>query len=249
MGLTQVNVSIATFIPTGENSSISGGLQGSVVQRKVDFTKLIFPDQYNGSAYDAGISNGENPSTQNIIYPDVAAGLNWNYGFSESLRESNAKLKANVGASAYHINKAQQGFLTGSKEQVEMKYILHADFLIGLQNPNLALVPSLLCVFQGPVKEIIEGLMLKYYFIEGPKYYGAKASSTLGLGVSYRNKDAAIVSFLYEYGHYGFGISYDFNVSLLNNASRVKGGPEVFLRYVAPNQFGISHKHKSRYNL
>ena len=249
MGWTQANVSFAAFVPTGKNSSLSGGLQGSMVQRKVDFSKLIFPDQYDGTGYGSGISNGESASSQNFTYADFGGGVNWNYGFSESLRESEAKLKANIGASVYHVNRPKQQFLIGSNEKLERKYILHADFLIGLKYPNLALAPSLICVLQGPTREVIEGVMIKYYFIEGPRYYGVKASSAIGIGISYRNRDAAIASLLYEYGHYAFGVSYDFNTSMLHSASKVKGGPEVFLRYVAPNQFGIKHRPKRRYDL
>ncbi len=249
MGITQANLSISAFIPTGDNSAISGGLQGSMFQRKIDFAKLVFPDQYNGTGYDVGLSSGESPASQNFTYADFAGGLNWNYGFSESLKEADANVKANIGASVYHVSQPKQDYLSGSTEKIERKFILHADFLIGLSSANFALAPSIICVLQGPSKEIIEGLMLKYYFIEGPRYYGVKASSAFGFGLSYRNRDAAIASFLFEYGHYAIGVSYDLNTSMLNTASKVKGGPEVFLRYVAPNQFGVNHKPKRRYNL
>lgn len=249
MGITQANLSVAAFIPTGGNSALSGGLQAGMVQRKVDFTKLIFPDQYNGTGYDVGVTSGESGSSQNFTFADFAGGINWNYGFSESLKEAEANLKANIGASVYHVSQPKLEYLTDSNEKLERKFIFHADFLIGLNSDNFALAPSIICVFQGPSREIIEGLMLKYYFIEGPRYYGVKASSSIGFGLSYRNRDAAIASLLFEYGHYAIGVSYDLNTSMLNTVSKVKGGPEVFLRYVAPNQFGVNHKPKRRYNL
>jgi type IX secretion system PorP/SprF family membrane protein len=249
MGLTQANLSFATFVPTGDNSALSAGLQASLIQRSINYSKLIFPDQYNGTSYDAGLSSGESSNSQNFTYPDVAAGLNYNYGFSESLKEAEAKLKANIGASVYHITKPKQEFLIGSKERTEMKYVMHADFLIGLKQENLALAPSFMYTMQGAAREMMLGLMLKYYLVSGPRYYGVKASSAIGFGIIYRNKDAAIANLLVEYGHYGFGVSYDLNTSKLNSATRLKGGPEVFLRYVAPNQFGVKHNPKRRYNL
>lgn len=251
MGTTQANLSFATFVPTSKNSALSGGLQVSLIQNSVNFSKLRFTDQYNSvtSTYDPGISNGENSTSQSFTYPDVGAGLNWGYGFKENLKEEESKFKANIGASVYHVNKPKLEYLAGSKETVAMKYIMHADFLIGLKDPNLALAPSVIYTLQGPSRELLMGVMLKYYLVEGPRYYGVKASSAIGIGISYRNKDAAIASLLFEYGHYGIGVSYDLNTSNLNTASRGKGGPEVFLRYVAPNQFGISHKPRSRYNL
>lgn len=248
MGITQANLTISAFIPTGRNSALSGGLQAGMVQRQVNFSKLVFPDQYNGTTYDLGMTSGESGSSQNFTFADFAGGLNWNYGFSESLKEAEADVKANIGASVYHVSQPKLEYLTDSNEKLERKFNFYADFLIGLKN-NFAIAPSIICVIQGPAREIIEGVMLKYYFVEGPRYYGVKASSAIGLGISYRNKDAAIASLLFEYGHYGIGVSYDLNTSMLNTVSKVKGGPEVFLRYVAPNQFGVSHKPKRRYNL
>lgn len=249
MSHTQVNLSASGFVPTGDNSALSGGLQASYIQRSVDFSKLIFPDQYTGTGYDSNTPNMESANNQNFSYADFAGGVNWNYGFTESLKEADAKFKANIGAAVYHFSKPKQEFLIGQKDKLEMKYNFYGDFLFGLRNPNWALAPSILCMFQGPSIEMIEGLMIKYYFIEGPRYYGVKASSSIGFGISYRNKDAAIASFLFEYGHYAFGVSYDLNSSILRTASKVQGGPEIFLRYVAPNQFAVDHKPKRRYNL
>ena len=75
MGTNQANLSFATFIKTGESSSISLGLQGGVVQKTVDYSKFIFSNQYNGTTgYDQTIANGEQFGTQSFVYPDFAAG-------------------------------------------------------------------------------------------------------------------------------------------------------------------------------
>ncbi len=249
MGLSVANLSLATFVPVSPNSSLSVGLQASMVQRKIDFNKLIFPDQYSGTGYDASIPNGESATGQNFTYADFAGGINWNYGYSEKQKEADAKIKANIGASIYHIGKPKQPFLGNSDAHLNQKLVFHADFLIGITGTNFSVAPSVIASFQGSTREIIEGAMLKYYFKGGPKYYGKSASSALGAGLTYRNGDALIVSGQVEFGQYAIGVSYDLNSSVLSKVSKVRGGPEVFLRFVTPDPFLKDSKPKRRYNL
>ncbi|MES2286939.1 MAG: PorP/SprF family type IX secretion system membrane protein [Bacteroidota bacterium] len=250
MGTSQVNLSLASFVPINRENILSMGLQASVVQRKVDFSKLIFPDQYNGTAYDPNISNGENANSQNFIYPDIATGINWSYSSSKKKSMGSTKnFKSNVGVSMYHINQPKQKFLTASSEKLNAKFVLHGDLLIGIKNTNVALEPSYLIQFQGPSKEIIIGMICKYYFKEDSKYTGIIKQSAFGIGGAFRNKDAFIVTALVESGQYACGFSYDLNTSKLTSVSTGRGGPEIFLRFVTPNPFLYQMKTKARYRL
>lgn len=231
MGVSQVNFTLSTFVPVTRKSSFSLGLQAGIVQRKIDFSKLIFPDQYNGAGYDAGISNGENPTSQNFTYPDFAGGINWNYGYSDTEKEENAALKANIGASIYHINEPTQVYLTRTIEKIYRKFITHADVLIGIKNTKLSVVPNYILTIQHGKTEMTEGIMLKYYFKKGPKYYGNATNSAIGFGISYRNKETAILSALIEYGQYAIGFSYNLHTTMLYDASKVRYGPEIFIRF------------------
>lgn len=249
MGVTMVNLSLATFVPTGDKSSLSVGLQAGVVQQKVNLEALTFPDQYTGTGYNNNLPNGENQSAQNFLYPDFSGGLNWNYGFDGKPKKSAKDTRANIGVSLSHFNEPKQEFLKTTDEKLDMKFIAHANLLYGIAGTPFAVAPSFIYFKQGPAQEMMGGLMLKYYLASGPRYYGAKASSALGVGISYRNKDAAILNAVLEFGQFAVGFSYDLNISLLNNVSKVKGGPEFFLRFVTPNPFGTTGNPKKRYNL
>lgn len=237
MGTTQANLSLATFVPVTDASILSVGLQASVVQRKIDFSKLVFPDQYSGTGYDPNISNGENVASQNFIYPDFAGGVNYSYGYGDKAIGSNTEFKMNLGVSAYHFNQPKQKFLTASSEKLDAKIILHGDALIGIGNTNLGVVPSFMMEFQKPSKEILLGLMLKYYLKNDTKYTGLVKRSSFGVGGYFRTKDAFIVSGIFEFGQYAIGCSYDINTSKLSSISKVRGGPEIFLRFVSSNPF------------
>ncbi|MDF2437819.1 MAG: hypothetical protein K0Q95_2195 [Bacteroidota bacterium] len=247
MGSTQVNLSLATFVPLNPNSSLSLGLQGSLVQKKVDYSKLVFPDQYSGTTYDPNMDQGETYGANNFIYPDFAGGIAWSYGYNEKSIGANNEFRANVGASLYHFNQPKQKFLVDTRERLSMKYVLHGDFLVGIPNTNVALAPSYIAEIQAPSTEIVGGMMVKYYFSQDSKYTGYLKRSAVGLGAYYRNRDAMIFSFLLEYQQYAIGVSYDLNTSKLKTASTGRGGPEVFIRIVTPNPFLYQKKAKASF--
>jgi type IX secretion system PorP/SprF family membrane protein len=247
MGSTQVNLTLATFVPTSRYSSLSVGLQASVVQQKVDVSKLVFPNQYGSNGYDPTLNSGENYASQNFLYPDFAGGINWSYGYNEKTIGANNEKRANIGIAMYHINQPKQLYLDDSHERLNAKYIFHADVLLGLRNTNVALIPSFISTFQGTSMEMIEGFMVKYYFKEDSKYTGIIKRSGLGFGASYRNMDAFIFSILFEYENYAAGVSYDLNTSRLTRATTGRGGPEIFIRFVTPNPF-LYQKSRARFN-
>lgn len=247
MGSTQANLTLATFVPVTTYSSLSLGLQASVVQQSVDVSKLVFPNQYGATGYDPNINSNENYNAQNFIYPDFAGGINWSYGYNERSIGANNEKRANIGIAAYHLNSPKQLYLDGSFERLSPKYIFHADMLFGLKNTNVALLPSFMMEFQGPSMEMIEGFMVKYYFKEDSKYTGIIKRSGLGFGAAYRNTDAVIFSIVLEYENYAAGVSYDLNTSRLANATTGRGGPEIFVRFVTPNPF-LYQKSRARFN-
>lgn len=237
MGTTQLNASLATFIPTGKYSSLSAGLQGSFVQQTIDFTKLTFLNQYSGTGYDPSLSSNENYASQNFVYADFAGGINWSYGFNERAIGANNEKRANIGVAIYHFNQPKLQYLTDKHDRLNAKYIFHADALLGIRNTNVALMPSYIFQMQGPSFEMIEGFMVKYYFRENSKYTGIIKKSGIALGAAFRNMDALIVQGMFEYENYALGLSYDLNVSKLTTASTGRGGFEICIRYVTPNPF------------
>jgi len=248
MGTFQTNLSLAMFFPLSKMSSLSLGIQGSLVQRKIDNSKLIYPDQYNGSGYDPNLSTGELYSQQKLIYPDLGAGILWSYSHNERSITANNQFKAQVGFSTYHLMRPNQSFLKSSSDRLYRKYIFHGNVLIGIPNSMLAVVPSWLVQVQGPSNEIIAGMMFKYYINDDSKYTGIIKRSSIGIGVYYRNADALIASVLFEIGRCAVGFSYDINTSGLAKVSTARGGPELTLKFVTPNPFLYQKRSKAMFN-
>lgn len=237
LGLSMGNLSLATFIPIARNQLLSVGLQGTIAQRKLDRSKLLFPNQYNGSVYDPGQASRENFSAQNFIYGDAALGALWSYVDKERMVSSNKQLKARVGFSMYHLSRAPQRYL-GIQSPLYIKYIAHGDMLFSSRNTNIAFAPSFLLQFQGTNKEIIIGTMVRYYMNNSSKYTGLIKQDCLAFGIHYRNNDAAILSGMLELKEkYAIVMSYDVNLSALSSVSKMRGGLELTLRYTAPESY------------
>lgn len=231
MGTNQANLSFATHLKIGELSVLSLGVQGSVVQKSVDFTKFIFSNQYNGTGYSTGPAMGETYGTHSFVYADFAAGLLWRYEKEPTIVGEESQLSADAGVSVFHINKPKQKFLSSTNEQLFSKYTIHGKCLIKPAKSYLGFAPSFLFSFQGKQKELMGGLMVKYYMKQDSKYTGIVRKSSIGLGAYYRNQDALIVALLMEMSQYAIGFSYDLNISRLSKVSTLRGGPEVTIRF------------------
>ncbi len=237
LGLTQLNLTISTFVPTGKRSFLSVGLQGAYVQRKLEYSNYVFPNQYNGLGYDSNMDSRELLDAHSFRYIDVAGGLLWSFGQDERTFVSHREIKGKIGASAYHVTQPPQNFIDPSKASLLMKYVAHGDVLISL-NDFMAIAPSFIYQMQGQSTELIAGALYKYYTTGDTKYTGFVKRTTLGMGAYYRNNDALILLFLLEFKeNYAIGLSYDIQTSNLSGASRRRGGLELTLRYRSANSF------------
>ena len=238
MGSTLANLSLATFVPVGKKSYVSVGLQASYVQKQLTSANLVFPNQYNGTGYDASINSNENFQYQNYNYADFASGFLWSYGQNDKSILGKRQLKINLGFSLYHLSTQKQSFLMSNKNDNALKYVFHGDMLLSLPNPDFAIQPSYLLQFRGTSNEIMAGMIVKRFFKMDSKYTGIVKRSYFGVGVYYRNNDAAILYLSTEIKEQiNIGISYDLNVSKLNVGTNARGGFELTMRYTPPNSF------------
>jgi type IX secretion system PorP/SprF family membrane protein len=208
----------------------SGGIQGGFFYRTIDVSNLQFDRQYNGSSFDAGLSNGENTPRSSITSFDLGGGVNFNYAQSDKFISSRNAAKFNFGASAYHYSIGRNSFFTSSEKlQTRICAYFNGDF--NIPSTKNAIMPSFLYMRQGPNSEFIVGALIKFIIVDQSTYTGVKKPLAIAIGGHYRYKDAIIPAFLLQVDKYAFGVSYDINVSALTPASKRFGGLEVMLRY------------------
>jgi len=80
----------------------SGGLQFGMVQRRIDFSKLVFADQLDVDGVIPGsVTSADRAVNNGKWYPDFSAGLFFNYNWDNNNRVL-------LGASAHHINRPDE---------------------------------------------------------------------------------------------------------------------------------------------
>lgn len=237
MGTLSTNLTYAMFFPLNKNARLSLGLQGGLVQRKMDDSKLIYNAQYNGYTYDATLPSGETYSRNSFMYGDLGSGIAYTYSREERSIAANDQINANIGLGVFHLTRPNQNFTNGSSDRLFMKYVFHGNLIFGIPNTLVGIAPSWLVQVQGAAKEITAGTMFKYYIKDDSKYTGFLKRSSVGVGVYYRTGDAIVTSVLIETGKFALGLSYDVNSSQLANASNGKGGFEITLRMMTPAAF------------
>jgi len=234
LGQTHVNLSLSNFIVLNKTNIISVGLQGSLVQRMIEQDNLLFPNQYNGSVYDSQQSSNEKFENFKFTYFDLGAGSQWTYSREQKNLEAHKQFTSHFGFAVYHLAEPRHEFL-GTLSKLHVKYVTHGDLIASLGKSNMALSPSFLLQFQGPSREIVIGAMLRHYIKIDSKYTGLILRDCFGYGFYLRNKDAILLSALFERKEkLGIVISYDVNISRLSAASAYRGGFELTLRYTAP---------------
>ncbi|MPM46646.1 hypothetical protein SDC9_93351 [bioreactor metagenome] len=119
---------------------------------------------------------------------------------------------------------------------------MHARGQFGIFGSNTGLVVQGLFANQGPTREIVAGMGLRFMLTEQSHYTGFMKESALTFGASYRVADAIIPQVQLEIANFAVGVGYDVNVSGLDVASDGRGGIELYLRYINPSPFRYQNK-------
>jgi len=240
---TKFDVSLAYHVVLGYTSTLSAGISGGFCQRSLNSSALYWDNQYDGNGgFDQTVSSGETSTFENFGYSDFSAGLMYSFATEESSMASNDGIKFNIGFASYHINQPKLTFANVDTEQLFAKYMVHARGQFGIFSSNTAVVAQGMFANQGPAREIVAGVGLRFMLTEQSHYTGFMKESALTIGAAYRVGDAIIPQLMLEIANFAIGIGYDVNTSGLNVASNSKGGTEIFLRYINPSPFRYQNK-------
>jgi type IX secretion system PorP/SprF family membrane protein len=229
---------VAGIVALNNSNLLSIGLSGGYGMRSLNYSGLMWGNQYDGQQYNSGLATGESQPYSNFGYMDFGAGASWFFTVGNSTLSSKDAKLFNIGFSVQHINKPVYSFYGQSDVRLPMKIVAHGSASIGLKNKNLTLEPSYYVAFQGGHQEITPGIMCKYVLGQSSMYTGSKKSSAISFGGFFRFKDALVPMIRYEFSNWSVTTSYDINVSGLTPASRARGGFEISLRFITPDPFG-----------
>lgn len=193
----------------------SVGFSGGIGQKSIDFNKLDFGSQWNGSEFDNNISNKEDYTGNSFIYFDMNAGALFSMKISKNIN-------FNTGASLFNVTKHKESFYN-DKSAKEMKFIIHAAGFIQSER-NFIVEPAVYFTKQKDAMELTGGGNVAFKVLKDAVYagiwYRLSGDITPVLGCYYKRIKVLV--------------SYDYNISKLQPATNAKGGFEISLEYTMP---------------
>ncbi len=236
LSTTQVDLSIAGHVKITEHQILSAGIQAGFGQRSVNFSAFSWGKQYDGYQYNASLPTGEPTGTPSFYYPDLSAGVLYQYKKSEEYVKGDGDFESTFGFSVSHVNQPLISFysVAGSNagDFLYLKYTLHGNMLIEINGTPLSILPGFVFYSQGPAQELQAGSLISYRLQQDSKYTSYVKGASIALGAYYRLGDAFVIASLLEFSNYAIGLSYDVNASGLTIATQGLGGFEVSLRYM-----------------
>ena len=225
-------VSVSGILPVSDHHSFSAGIHLGLGQYSAQLSGLTWGNQFNGEEFDTELNSNEVNSLSAKMYPDVGAGLYYQFKSSTQFFLGSDLKSFNIGVAAFHINQPKQDFLSITEEQLKMKIIAQFAGTFDVSNSKVSFVPSMFYAQQAKYKEITAGMLLKLKFGAQTRYTGFFKESALYFGAHYRINDAIIPQLYFEFSDYMIGFSYDYNNSDLSDVTNGNGGFEVSLKYV-----------------
>lgn len=221
-----------------EEHFFSLGFQGGYVLHQADFNQFLWENQWQTSGFNQGLPSREPMPFDNNQYFDFSAGVNYFYS-------NHSTLKFHSGLAMHHI----AGPIVNYYNQVEQlfrRFNAHMGAEIGSEISNLTIMPSAMFSAMGPNRLFMFGSEFGWRLQDASQTVGRIKEVNFSLGTFVRWNDGAFFTTRIDWGGFGVGFAYDFNLSGMFPASRGLGGPEVMLLYKSGYKKGYGEKHKNK---
>lgn len=199
--------------------SVGLGFQGTYNERRIDFSRLQFENQYGNGVYDPSLPIGEDLQEGKKRYMDLNVGGVYSYNLEDR--------SFFAGLAGYNLLKKEDGYLTEQfKAPTLISAMMGGDIDVGVNN---SFYFSGNYRQQGNSREFTAG-MAYAFFIDQEGY------SALKVGMWHRFKDALIPYAGFTYNGLQVGCSFDYTVSGAKTTSQIRNTFEISLLYLAPDQ-------------
>lgn len=228
-----LSVAYGKYLGSNANNLISIGVQGGYSEKSLDMSKLYFGDEFLNGNFQPGTSAQHPYFNQKTKFFSVNAGVSFQSRISDNFGFV-------IGAGANNLNQPKESFMKQPNSDVGLAMRYNGQLgVIAYLSDKFSIRPAALYQSQASATELIAGNEFNY--IVGNPEVRSYATSVF-LSGWYRSSDAIMATLGMEFKGFRFGISYDYNISSLKNASNGNGGFEISLRYIAPNLLDFAHK-------
>ncbi len=210
---TKIYGSLAYHQMLGLSSLLSAGFNIGWASKRIDQSKLKFPDQFDGKFFDNTLPTSVIFSNNNVNYIDVQAGMNYAYFPQENIY-------MNAGYSILHVNRPKETFFNdlSNNGRIPMRHIAFLNGIFKL-NDRVIINPNAYFTMQAKATELMFGLNGNYNLTEA-------GEKQLVAGLYYRLGDAISPMLGFELGTLKFTFSYDVTMSNLNKFNNYRGATE-----------------------
>jgi type IX secretion system PorP/SprF family membrane protein len=202
------------------------GLQGGLVFRSLDYSRLTYGDQLSSFLVNGTLGSTLDPTaslfSNNVNYGDLGAGLLLNHSTYW------------LGASVHHINRPNQSLLENSDDLIAPKYALQGGLSLAISEGK-SIKPVIYLKNQGNFAQVDLGTYVQLDpLVLGFWFRGLPLNKTTADSFSSRESLIGLIGI--QNNRYSFGYSYDFTVSGLGVGSG--GAHELSFSYVLNWDFG-----------
>lgn len=172
------------------------GIEGQIIQRSVDMSKLLFEDMIDQTRGFVKSSQEQLAST-NILTPNFNAGV---VAYTKDFY---------FGFAAHNVIEPNQSFYGDPKSNLPRRYTAHGGMVVPLDKRRVAkstFSPNILFMKQDQFSQLNAG----FYINRGPLVTGLWYRQTFG---DFKNSDAAMVLVGFRKDQFKFGYSFDLTVS------------------------------------
>jgi len=212
---TKAYASIAYHQMLGLSSLLTAGFNVGWANKRIDQSKLTFPDQFDGKFFDATLPTSVQLLNNSVSYFDMQAGLNYAYFPTEDIY-------INAGYSIHHVNRPKETFFEDDNtSRLDMR---HIGFINGIfkVSDNVIINPNIYYTTMARSSELVGGLNAAYNL-------SGDGTKQIVAGLYYRYGDALIPMIGLEINNIKFTFSYDVTTSSLRNFNHSFGADEFNL--------------------
>jgi len=173
--------------------------------KRLDYSKLDFEEQFTGVGFNTNLPTGELALSTMKPYLSTSAGIL--YTFKKD------KTNFDLGVAAFHLNKPKQSFLSDENQVLAPRYVVHGNLE--------TFVADQLILMANGIYQQQSGT--SYFSIGGALGYvipNEEADVVVNAGLWYWSANAMVPYIGFSYDNVQFGLTYDATISKLNEAPR-----------------------------
>ncbi len=222
--LGNVNLSGSyTYLINRNNVFTIGALAGYAL-RAYDPSDLTWDRQWNGEQFVQSIESGEDLNLTRLGFFESGLGINYRW-------QRSTRTKVDLGVGAFHLVEPEITFGANDNLVLPRRFSFY-----GIANFQLAsrwdLQVDALYQLQDAYNELIAGAYLDYYLNTKP---GKRFNIQFGGGYRFSELPAFYPKIGIRWNEFFAAVSYDIDISELNQHTNYRGGPEIHFRYIITN--------------